>query len=195
MKKIPSLFQREEAARGKASQIVDKITPGCEWVLSPGKWQASRKWDGTAALVKDGLLYARYDAKQGKAPPEGAIPCQEPDPITGHWPHWVLANRPEDRWIREAASAFFDFPKVTTPLPNGTYEAVGPKINGNPEGLPDHVLPRHGYLTLPIHAVSFTGLRDFLFDNPMEGIVFTHRDGRMCKVKRKDYGMSWPAKP
>lgn len=30
MKKIPSVFQRENAAGGKSSLVIDKVTPGCE---------------------------------------------------------------------------------------------------------------------------------------------------------------------
>lgn len=24
---------------------------------------------------------------------KGAIPCDEPDPVTGHWPHWVKVDK------------------------------------------------------------------------------------------------------
>ena len=35
-------------------------------------------------------IYRRYDNKEGRNLPSGAIPCQEyPDKITGHWPHWI----------------------------------------------------------------------------------------------------------
>jgi hypothetical protein len=185
VRKIPSLFQREAAARGRESLIIDKVTPGCEWVSDSRDWTGSRKWDGTAVLVLCGVLYARYDAKKGKAPPPGALPCQDPDPITGHWPHWVLADRPEDKWIREASGLTFH-------RPDGTYEAIGPKINGNPERLTDHVLVPHGAAELLPIDVSFVGLREFLSHVAWEGVVFKHHDGRMCKVKRKDYGLPWP---
>jgi hypothetical protein len=185
VRKIPSLFRRELAPRGKESLIVNEITPGCEWVFESSDWIASRKWDGTAVLVKDGVLYARYDAKRGKTPPPGAIPCQEPDPITGHWPHWIKADRPEDVWIREAA--IDPFP------PDGTYEAIGPKINGNPERIDRHMLAEHGgYQYQFLRPMTFETIRISLMIAPWEGFVFRHKDGRMCKVKRKDYGLPWP---
>jgi hypothetical protein len=33
VKKIPSLFMREDAPKGKQSLVVDVVTPGCEWVV------------------------------------------------------------------------------------------------------------------------------------------------------------------
>lgn len=81
MKKMPCLFQRTFHGHDSAT-LLREVTPGCEWVLA-GEGVASRKWDGTACMVKDGALYKRYDAKRGKTPPPGAIPCGDPDPVTG----------------------------------------------------------------------------------------------------------------
>jgi hypothetical protein len=36
---------------------------------------------------------------------------------------------------------------------------------------------------------DFEGVRDYLGKVDIEGIVFWHPDGRMAKVKKKDYGM------
>jgi hypothetical protein len=92
MKKIPCLFQREfrprEGGRGVEAVLLETVTPGLEWVLA-GEGIATRKWDGTACMVRDGALWRRYDAKRDKPAPSGGIPCDEPDEKTGHWPHWV----------------------------------------------------------------------------------------------------------
>lgn len=206
MKKIPSLFMREDAASGKQSLVVPVVTPGCEWALTkdgPGNamasWSATVKWDGTAVLVKDGVLYARFDAKHGKPPPKDGIPCQEPDPVTGHWPHWVPATRPEDRWIREAMTGRVcvdgSVMQDHEPLAPGTYEAVGPKIQGNPHGLPAHALVKHGnsgWFDSDFKALTFEGIREHLAAREIEGLVWHHRDGRMCKIKRKDFDLPWP---
>jgi len=187
MKKMPCLFVRTFHGDG-AFTITETVTPGCEWVLA-GEGVATRKWDGTAVLVKEGRLYARYDAKKGKAPPPGATPCTDaPDPVTGHWPHWVLADRPQDKWIRSAAALVSE----RIGLKDGTYEAVGPNINGNPEGLQAHCLMPHGAALLADVPRMFAGLRAFLADSQMEGIVFHHSDGRMCKIRRGDFGFRWP---
>lgn len=181
MKKIPCLFQRDFTDRHKPL-LLWGATPGCEWVLSGGGI-ATRKWDGTAVAIIGGRLHARYDAKRGKALPQGAIPCGEPDRVTGHNPAWVLADGPEHKWVRMAHGdrAYED----------GTYEAIGPKINGNHEHANDHRLMRHGAEELDTPR-NFDGLADFLRHRDIEGIVFHHPDGRMCKIRRVDYGMPWP---
>ena len=84
MKKIPTLFKRTFDAQHRKS-IVNEVTPGMEWVLD-GEGIATVKIDGTCCAIIDGRFYRRYDAKRGKTPPEGAIPCCEPDLVTGHWP-------------------------------------------------------------------------------------------------------------
>ena len=86
MKKIPTLFKRTyDGPRIKG--ITDEVAPGMEWVLA-GEGLATVKIDGTCCAVIGGKFYKRYDAKKGKTPPPGAIPCCDPDPVTGHWRHW-----------------------------------------------------------------------------------------------------------
>lgn len=188
MKKIPCLFKRE--FRGKQDfTLLREVTPGCEWVLA-GEGVATRKWDGTACLVKDGKLYARYDAKRGKTPPEGAIPCCDPDPETGHWPHWVEAkDQPQFKWHREAWESYRLFGGAW----DGTYECCGPKLQTNAEHLDGHVLIRHGTDPYPECPRDFDGLREWLSWRDIEGIVFHHPDGRMAKIRKADFGL--PRKP
>ena len=196
MKKMPCLFERDFHDRGRFTMRED-VTPGCEWVLA-GEGIATRKWDGTACAVIDGKLYKRYDAKKGKVAPAGAIPCDAPDPVTGHHPHWVLVgDEPESKWHREAWKEMVDKAVV---ISNGTYELIGPKVNGNPEKAATHIFIPHlsrfgptGNAELDAELVrTFDGIREFLIDSWIEGIVFHHPDGRMCKIRRDDYGMRWP---
>src|SRR3990172_1795141 len=138
VKKIISLFQRNY----DGDRLVrDEIVPGGEWVIE-GEGIATRKYDGTACMVKDGVLYKRYDAKSGKQPPHGFLPAQAaPDVITGHWPGWIeVGNGGEDKWHREAIGK--SWPKCD--MPDGTYELLGPKIQGNPEKFEIHQLVPHG---------------------------------------------------
>jgi hypothetical protein len=65
MQKIPCLFQRDQS-QGRDTLVRDEVTPGCEWVLE-GEGIATRKWDGTCCLIRDGKLYKRYEVKRGKA--------------------------------------------------------------------------------------------------------------------------------
>jgi len=191
MRKIPCLFERDFTDR-RRPVLLNTITPGCEWVVfSEGR--ATRKRDGTACMVLAGVLYKRYDAKRGKTPPPGAIPCTPaPDPATGHWPHWVAvsADNPADVWHLAARDdAFSRFPYA---LPDGTYELCGPRINANHEGLSDHRFFAHGLEALDGAPREFDRLRDYLAANPIEGIVWHHPDGRMAKIRRADYWLPWP---
>jgi hypothetical protein len=181
MKKVISLFQRNY----DGDRLVrDEVVPGAEWVLA-GEGVATRKFDGTCCMVRDGKLFKRYDAKQGKTPPEGFEAAQEPDQVTGHWPGWLpVSNGPDDRWHREAVLP--DSP-VNCGLLDGTYELCGPKVQGNPDGFDKHKLIPHGNWVLPHAPRDFASIRDYMETTPFEGIVWHHPDGRMVKIKRKDF--------
>lgn len=182
MKKIPTLFQRNY----DTDRLVrDEITPGCEWVAN-GEGIATRKWDGTCCLVRDGRLYKRHEVKKGKTPPANFETAQEPDPITGDIVGWVpVGDGPGDQWHREAFIA---------QTPDGTYELCGPKIQGNPEGFDKHILVPHGVWTQGDAPRTFADLRDYLRRWDIEGIVWRHEDGRMAKIKAKDFGIKRGAK-
>lgn len=183
MQKIISLFQRNYDGD---RQVRNEVTPGAEWVLA-GEGIATRKWDGTCCMIKDGEYYKRYDVKKGKQPPEGFIPAQEPDPITGHWPGWIKVNNgPEDKYFREA---YDPSNPLTMRLDDGTYELVGPKINGNIEGFTKHLLIEHGIDEFIVNPRTFDEIKDFLTYEDVEGIVWHHADGRMVKIKAKDFGI------
>lgn len=187
MKKIISLFQRNY----DGDRLVrDEIVPGAEWVIA-GEGVATRKMDGTCCfMASTGQLYKRYDAKHGKTPPEGFMPAQEPDPVTGHWPGWLeVSDAPEDRWHREARDRWV---ASNLPIQEGTYELVGPKVQGNPEKREVHGLVYHGGVGLvldPQPPRDFAGLRAYLDGRDIEGIVWHHPDGRMVKIKLKDFGL------
>lgn len=182
MKKIISLFQRNYGDGDTHGDrlVRDEVVPGAEWVVA-GEGVATRKWDGTCCLVRDGALYKRYDAKHGKTPPPGFEPAQEYDPVTGHMPGWILVGSgPADQWHREAP---------LDGLADGTYELVGPKVQGNPEHFERHTLIRHGVDVLDAPR-TFDALRDYFATAGMEGIVWHHADGRMVKIKAKDFGVA-----
>lgn len=179
MKKISTLFKKNPENLGR---VVNEIDPANTWVFDEGV-KATRKFDGTACAIIDGELYKRYDVKNGKSVPEGAIPCQDADKITGHWPHWVKCNREDnaDKWHFDA------FDKYSPS--DGTYELCGPKIQGNPEKLEHHVLVPHGGWNILFHDFEFDTIKEVLTDEDIEGIVFHHPDGRMCKIRKSDFGI------
>lgn len=186
MKKIPTLFIRDMTTK----LVTPLVTPGCEWVID-GQGVATEKIDGTCCMVRDGKLYKRYDAKQGKTPPEGFEPAQDAaDEHTGHWPGWLLVgDGPDDKWHREA----WVHPGAQDNT-DGTYELVGPKVQGNPYELKSHILVKHGGDNLEITYLTFDGIKRYLSVHQIEGIVWHHPDGRMAKLKRKDFGLQWPMK-
>lgn len=177
MEKIISLFQRNY----DGDRLVrDEIVPGAEWVIA-GEGVATRKYDGTCCLIKDGRLFKRYDVKKGKEPPEGFIPAQQPDNITGHWPGWLpVTEDPSDKYHKEAFTGTKD---------DGTYELCGPKVQGNPEGYSEHRLIRHGITEIEEAPRDYNGLKEYFRVHDIEGIVWHHSDGRMVKIKGKDFGI------
>jgi len=180
MKKIISLFQRNY----DGDRLVrNEVVPGAEWVIA-GEGIATRKYDGTCCMVRDERLWKRYDVKAGKIPPVGFEAAQEPDAITGHLLGWVqVGYGPEDRWHREAWVSH-----VRKGIRDGTYELIGPKIQGNPEGSPTHVLVPHGSEKLDAPR-TYDEIKAYLSCRDIEGIVWHHPDGRMVKIKGRDFGM------
>ncbi len=203
MKKIQSLFKRNY----DGDRLVrDEVVEGSEWVLA-GEGNPTCKLDGTSCLVRDNHLYRRFDRKVTKAakrrgPPYSNEDCKpapdkwepcEPDcnEHTGHWPGWLPTGEgANDKWHREAMSNLREFPS------DGTYELVGPKVQGNPYGLASHIIVRHGAVfgePVPGDPRSFVGLKAYFEGRTTEGIVWHHPDGRMVKIKRRDFGLPWPA--
>lgn len=186
MKKIPTLFEREYANH-KVVGIKENVTEGMEWVLD-GMGVATVKIDGSCCAIINGEFYKRYDAKKGKKPPEGAIPCCEADIVTGHHPHWVKVdwNNPSDKWF---VNAFENTPVVN----DGTYEAIGIHFQGNPYGLCDDILEPHGVKIVEVER-TFDGIREYLHNHNIEGLVFWLDGEPKCKIKRSDFGFKWNEK-
>jgi hypothetical protein len=187
MKKIVSVFQRNYDGD---RLIRDEVVPGAEWVLA-GEGVATCKFDGTCCMVERGRLFKRHDMKRFAIVPAEWVACEdEPDPHTGHWPGWLpVGDGPEDQWFREAWANYLSGGAVP---PDGTYELVGPKVQGNAEGIERHTLLPHGCEVHPCPR-TFDGIREYLRHKDIEGLVFHHPDGRMAKVKKKDFGL--PRKP
>lgn len=185
MRKIPTLFVRD-FTRGNGGYVTDEVTPGCAWVLA-GEGVATRKWDGTCVLIRDdGTVAARREVKAGKIPPPG-FDLVERDPVTGKTVGWEPAEQSSfAKYIAEA------FDATITP---GTYELVGPKINGNPQQLAGHLLMPHGAELLDLPDRDFYSLRSYLLAAApfVEGIVFWRvqddPDAGMAKIKGRDFDL------
>lgn len=189
MKKVPTLFVRIYE-NNKVVGVKDEITPGCEEAFKNGL--ATVKFDGSCCAIIDGTFFKRYDAKNGKQPPAGSIPCCDPDPVTGHWPHWVAVNLANntDKWL---AKALINTVCGNEVLPDGTYEAIGPHFQANPYKLSEDFLIKHGTLLVNLER-NFESIRRYLKENNIEGLVFWLNGEPICKIKRTDFGFDWPVK-
>ena len=186
MKKIPTLFVR--TYRG-GRMATPEVVHGFEWVAL-GRGEATEKVDGAACAIIGGRFYKRYDAKAGKTPPKGAIPCQPKPSENGHWPHWVKVDKESnaDRWF---VNAYYNTPWA---VEDGTYEAVGIHFQKNPYGLDDDYLEPHGRIKLKDCPRDYDGIREYLRTHEIEGIVFWLNGEPKCKIKRSDFGFEWPIK-
>jgi hypothetical protein len=190
VEKIKTLFVKDE--NHLATEEIQ-----CPWVFDEGV-KLYPKWDGTSCAIIDGEFYKRYDAKKNKktgdykVPPEGSIPCCDPDPVTGHWPHWTPVLE-TDKYHLEA---------YVDGVEDGTYELVGPKVNGNNDKFVSHALMSHKFISAPVFVMflalitehSYSEYLELMSGFYFEGVVLHHPDGRMCKVRRKDFGLDWPLK-
>jgi hypothetical protein len=176
MKKIPTMFVRNPENR---QEILNQPHPDCEWVFR-GEGVATRKYDGTCCKIEEGVLFKRREVKPGKPIPLAFVE-EQLDTVTGKRVGWlpVDCNNKQDQYHCEAF----------TGQPNGTYELIGPKIQGNPEGLESHTLKAHSEATVFEDCPrTFEKLQAWLATKDIEGIVFHHPDGRMAKIKKRDFG-------
>ena len=78
-------------------------------------------------------------------------------------------------------------------LLDGTYEAVGTHFNADPQLFDMDLLMPHGKHKLRVKR-TFKGVREFLKENYIEGIVFWLDGKPVCKIKRTDFGFEWNGK-
>lgn len=180
MQKIPTLYVRNPDDR---RFVTDEVAPGCDWVLA-GEGLPTRKFDGTCLMCDaEDRWWARREVKPGKPAPDGFREVSEDD-VTGKVVGWEpIEQSPFVKFWREAIEVDRD------PGP-GTYELVGPKVNGNPERLFEHRLVAHdgsttidpGQFNVGSPAAAIATARE----QGWEGIVWHHPDGRMAKLKVRD---------
>jgi hypothetical protein len=171
VEKIPTMYERDEARRGRP--VTPALKAECRWV-EQGEGVATRKLDGMNVKVAAGVLHKRQKPAEGRYDEASYIPARRDDPA--------------DRYLFEA----FD---SAAGWEDGVYEALGPKIQGNPDRYERHtlvrVVPFEPWLVLEGAPRTFEGLREFLAAHDIEGIVFHHADGRKAKIKKRDFGLKW----
>jgi hypothetical protein len=134
-------------------------------------------------LDNNGEWWARREVKPGKAAPENYL-VDNVDEVTGKTQGWEpVGQSPFAKFHAEATAGWFGWKA-------GTYELVGPKVQGNPEKVKAHELILHDAAeVLQIASYEIGFIKMFvsnLSKNGWEGIVWHHPDGRMAKLKARD---------
>jgi hypothetical protein len=185
MNKIPTVFLRDPL---NMRNVLAEVNPGCEWVLS-GEGIATRKYDGTCVMYDGTAWYARREVRPGKQPPPNFVPV-EADTITGKTVGWEpIEQSGFAKWFADALSR-----AVPIEIEPGTYELCGPKVQGNPERLYNHMLIPHAHADVVIEPTigprTFESIREQVLEygsHGREGFVYHHPDGRMAKIKARDF--------
>lgn len=183
MEKIPTLFVRNP---DNMKLVTREVNPDAAWVLA-GEGVPTVKKDGTNVRVTVVSEKVTFVEKRRN-------PTRE-EKANGAEPGYVEARRddPADRHIFAAVdnTHYIGWPDGAWPC-----EALGPKIQGGVES-PYPVL--YPFALAPISLPSWENPRtwgellDYLGTHEFEGIVWHHPDGRMAKIKRRDFGLPWPA--
>lgn len=196
--------------------------------LREGNLVASWKLDGTCCMIKDGILYRRLDIRKGAvAPPDAIMGELHGNKAKICWLRVNGSTKPEDvnhlSCITEGGYSTLDRHGNHVVLPlvadeSYTFELIGPKVGGNPYGLPDsddvvvtiskkgvattrmiprHYLVRHGDFTIdfPIDELlaapnKVDWFRKYIVDAKVEGVVFRHKHtGTFYKINRGHIGV------
>lgn len=183
MEKIPTIFERDWD--GDRSRVLDVPNPACAWVFA-GEGVPTQKYDGACCMVRSGL-FKRLEVKADKPHPGGLAIYVGHDPETGKTAFWIpVGDGPEDQWFREAYMRAIASPGIE----DGTYELLGPKVQGNPEHREVHELKAHADAqVLEGVPLDHAELADWFVGRDIEGVVWHHPDGRMAKIKARDFGV------
>ena len=186
MVRIPTLYERK-FVNHKVVSISSRPQKNLGTLIE-NDCIATEMLDGATCAVINGRFYRRYDAKGGRSIPQGAIACSDPDPVTGHWPHWIPVKRDDSacKWLLYA----YMNTEGSLQLPDGTYEAIGPHFQGNPYHLEQDILVCHGEREVVVPR-DFEGIKSWLSKHWVKGIVFWKDDKPVCKIKRSDFGLPW----
>lgn len=183
MRKIPTIFRRDENRGGK---VID------EYVIDPELFliaTATEKLDGMNVRVTiRNHTAVRLEKRRNPSKLEKAKGIIEP---------WYIdaSESSEDKWLKDALKG-----TNLSQVPDGEWsgEALGPNIQGNPLNL---LTNRIVFFTLnqaPIFEnvpITFNELKEWLpkqkskygNDCGIEGIVWHCPDGSMMKIKNKDF--------
>lgn len=89
-----------------------------------------------------------------------------------------------DKWFM---NAYNNYQKEHEDIVDGTYEAIGKHFHGNPYGLENDTLVKHGKTVIDVER-NFEGIKKYLSEHYIEGIVFWENGEPKCKIRRSDFG-------
>ena len=184
-----------------------------EWVAQ-GYGIPMVQLDGFCCAVVKERLYKRCIFK-GSVVDWGRNPCDSSDILCldrrmmdWQYRYWCLAERYRvgERYLWEAYDrlSYLNDGHVK----DGTYELLGFSANkiaqdsgrrlfkngaySNPYGLTSHVLVKHDMLKINnLRGRDFDSIREYLESNYIKGIVFWLNGEPKCKIRRRDFGLSW----
>jgi hypothetical protein len=169
--------------------VVDEINPGYEWVFEDESVMAIEKLHGTnvSILIQDGIIVGIWNRT-------------ERVPFFNKGKKWLIEGV-----LNSFERGYMEF------LPDGQHfgELIGPKVNGNPYKLKEHLwIPFSSFAQehlkykswgkypkdfktisewfkelIPLYSSMING-QDGRENGFVEGIVFTHPDGRMAKLRK-----------
>lgn len=182
MKHPKCLFHRKYVC-GKMVSIDDHVASTWKWVMD-GEGVATEKVDGVCCAIINGRLHKRMNRKIAEAL---GLPIADPDPMKKRWDVWVEVDQTglEDRWLMRA------YRNTPWCREDGTYEAVGLHFKGNPYGLDDDFLEKHGRIK-HYPERTFEGIREYLRTHEIEGLVFWRGEEVGCQICREDFNFEWP---
>ena len=140
------------------------ISPGCEWITD---WTAAatQKVDGIGIKIDGNTIWQRSNSQ------------------------WQEIPATEDR----LAQALQRHKDVSGTAPSdGTYELIGPGINGNREMAVSYALVSHRDTRLANFPTDLPSIRTAMASLNIEGVVWHHIDGRMAQITMAQLGMARP---
>jgi len=196
MPKLESPFKRLQMDIGYV--VVDEINEGYEWVFEDESVMAIEKLHGTnvSIVIVEGNVTEVYNRT-------------ERIPFINKSKKWIIEGL-----LNSKERGYLEF------LGDGQHfgELIGPKVNGNPYKLKEHLwIPFETFCQkhlkykswgkypkdfktisawfkddlIPLYA-SMQGNRE---DGFVEGVVFTHPDGRMAKLRRSMFDWYYKQNP
>lgn len=164
MRKIPTLFLRDYKL--KCTPVTEEPNPECDWVFR-GDGIATRKMDGINIKIHDERAFIRIKPLER----DYCEAAYEPF-LHGHY----------DKYVAQA---------IGQTKQGGIYEAYGQGIRGDAEKVEGQHLVRILPVdrSLVIHGIkrTYRDLMGYFATHDIEGIVFHHPDGRMAKIKTRDF--------